>query len=84
MLSEWKANWIWLKGERTQDYVYAHARRAVDIDGNAAGAGARLALIDRTCREQATAISEETEYIELGGRPDFQEEFMMAMMFPDA
>ncbi|RLF31788.1 MAG: hypothetical protein DRN07_06460, partial [Thermoplasmata archaeon] len=51
--------------------------------GNAAGAGARLALISRRCREEATAISEKTEYIELGGRPDFQEQFALAMMFPE-
>jgi len=51
--------------------------------GNAAGAGARMALIARECREEAERISTQTEYIELGGRPDFQQEFMMAMMFPE-
>jgi hypothetical protein len=29
----WKANWIWLKGERKQDYAYAHARRTFEIKG---------------------------------------------------
>ena len=49
--------------------------------GNAAGAGARMALISKECREEAAWISRNTEYIELGGRPDFQQEFMAAMLF---
>jgi uncharacterized 2Fe-2S/4Fe-4S cluster protein (DUF4445 family) len=51
--------------------------------GNAAGAGARMALVARECRREATRISEQVRYVELGGRPDFQEEFMTAMMFPE-
>jgi len=51
--------------------------------GNAAGAGARMALISKECREEAAWISRNTEYIELGGRPDFQQEFMAAMLFPE-
>ncbi len=51
--------------------------------GNAAGAGSRMALVARECRTEATRISREVRYVELGGRPDFQEEFMMAMMFPE-
>ena len=51
--------------------------------GNAAGAGSRMVLVAKECREEATRISKEVRYIELGGRPDFQEEFMMAMMFPE-
>lgn len=52
--------------------------------GNAAGAGARMALMSRRCKEQANVISERVEYLELGGRPDFQEAFAEAMMFPEA
>jgi len=51
--------------------------------GNAAGAGARLALISRECREQAEEISRRTEYVELAGRADFQMEFAEAMLFPE-
>ncbi|MEW6357715.1 MAG: ASKHA domain-containing protein [Planctomycetota bacterium] len=51
--------------------------------GNAAGAGSRMALVAKGCRREAERISAETEYIELGGRPDFQNEFMMAMMYPE-
>jgi hypothetical protein len=30
---KWHADWIWLPGERRQDYVYAHARREFDARG---------------------------------------------------
>ena len=52
--------------------------------GNAAGAGARMALQSRRCKDTAEEISERTEYLELAGRADFQDEFMSAMMFPEA
>ena len=52
--------------------------------GNAAGAGARMALLSRRCKEAADRISERTEYLELAGRPDFQDEFMSAMLFPES
>jgi uncharacterized 2Fe-2S/4Fe-4S cluster protein (DUF4445 family) len=52
--------------------------------GNAAGAGARMALQSRRCKEEANRISDVTEYLELAGRADFQQEFTNAMMFPEA
>ena len=52
--------------------------------GNAAGAGARMALQSRRCKEEANRISDCTEYLELAGRADFQQEFTNAMMFPEA
>ncbi len=51
--------------------------------GNAAGAGAKMALVGKQRRVEAERISRETHYIELGGRADFQQEFMMAMLFPE-
>ena len=51
--------------------------------GNAAGAGARMALISKRCKEEANRISEKTEYLELAGRPDFQMEFTSGMLFGD-
>jgi len=51
--------------------------------GNAAGAGARLALVSRACRDEAERISRHVKYIELAGRPDFQIFFGEAMMFPE-
>ena len=52
--------------------------------GNAAGAGARMALLSRRCKTTANRISERAEYLELAGRADFQDEFMSGMMFPEA
>jgi len=52
--------------------------------GNAAGAGARMALLSRKCKHTADRISRGAEYLELAGRADFQEEFMSAMMFPES
>jgi len=51
--------------------------------GNAACTGARMALLSRDCREEADRISRETEFLELGGRPEFQIQFAEAMMFPE-
>ena len=50
--------------------------------GNAAGTGAKMVLAARELRAEAERISREVEYIELAGRPDFQEAFMTAMLFP--
>jgi uncharacterized 2Fe-2S/4Fe-4S cluster protein (DUF4445 family) len=50
--------------------------------GNAAGTGAKMVLAARELRMEAERISGEVEYIELGGRPDFQQEFMESMLFP--
>lgn len=59
-------------------------RERVLFIGNAAGAGARMALMSRRCKEEANAISDRAEYVELAGRPDFQDAFAEAMMFPEA
>jgi len=50
--------------------------------GNAAGAGAKLALLSRQARQEAQEIAEKTEHVELGGRPAFQNAFADAMGFP--
>ncbi|NQT20592.1 MAG: DUF4445 domain-containing protein [Planctomycetes bacterium] len=50
--------------------------------GNAAATGARMVLAARELRAEAEKISKEVEYIELAGRPDFQQEFMSSMLFP--
>ena len=49
--------------------------------GNAAGSGARLALLSSAARAEATRILERVEYLELSGRPDFQDAFAEAMLF---
>ena len=49
--------------------------------GNAAGSGARMALVSRESREETRQILAHTEYLELSGRPDFQSAFSEAMLF---
>jgi uncharacterized 2Fe-2S/4Fe-4S cluster protein (DUF4445 family) len=50
--------------------------------GNAAGDGARQALLNRTERDRADRLARSMEYIELTLHPRFQREFAMAMYFP--
>jgi uncharacterized 2Fe-2S/4Fe-4S cluster protein (DUF4445 family) len=50
--------------------------------GNAAGDGARIALLNRDKREEADRIAREVEYIELTVYPEFTMEFAEAMAFP--
>jgi len=50
--------------------------------GNAAGAGARMLLASKNCRAEAERISTNVRYVELAGRPDFQQAFMTSMLFP--
>jgi len=52
--------------------------------GNAAGDGARIALLNRDKRAEAGEIARKVEYIELTVEADFQKEFMEAMHFPHA
>jgi uncharacterized 2Fe-2S/4Fe-4S cluster protein (DUF4445 family) len=47
--------------------------------GNAAGAGARMALLSLEQRERARRIARRIEYVELTSEPDFQSEFARAL-----
>jgi len=49
--------------------------------GNAAGEGAKLALISLDARRDADEIAERIEYVELTTDPGFQERFADALMF---
>ncbi len=49
--------------------------------GNAAGSGARMALLSRGSLREASAVFQHAECLELSGRPDFQAEFAEAMIF---
>ena len=51
--------------------------------GNAAGVGARLALLSRKERAVAERIGQGTEHIRLSGLGAFQRAFVHAMRFPD-
>jgi len=50
--------------------------------GNAAGIGAKLALVSRGCRERAEEIARRVEYVELTTHPRFVEAYMAALMLP--
>jgi uncharacterized 2Fe-2S/4Fe-4S cluster protein (DUF4445 family) len=50
--------------------------------GNAAGEGARLALLSLDKRKEASEIAGKIEYLELTLMPDFTEQFAQAMYIP--
>jgi len=50
--------------------------------GNAAGDGARIALLNVDKRKEADEIARKVEYIELTIEPDFEAQFAQAMYFP--
>ena len=50
--------------------------------GNAAGEGARLALLSRAKRREAEDIARRVEYVELTADPGFEEAFVRATQFP--
>lgn len=50
--------------------------------GNAAGDGARIALLNAKKREEANHYARQVEYVELTLEPDFDREFMNAMYIP--
>jgi len=58
---------------------FPHAR-IVPV-GNAAGSGARMALLSRDVLGEAFRLVKQVEYLELSGRPDFQDQFAEAMVF---
>lgn len=56
--------------------------QSVAIVGNAAGAGAILALFEQGVAASAQRICAQTEVLELAEQPDFQETFISALAFP--
>lgn len=50
--------------------------------GNAAGAGARLLLLDARARERAERAAAAATHLELAGRADYQDAFVDALPFP--
>jgi uncharacterized 2Fe-2S/4Fe-4S cluster protein (DUF4445 family) len=56
--------------------------KRVNAVGNAAGEGARMALLNREKRREAEEIAKKVNYLELTIEPDFQKEFIEAMPIP--
>lgn len=52
--------------------------------GNAAGDGARMLLLDRNKRDEATWVARWVTYIETAVEPGFQDEFVAALDIPNA
>jgi uncharacterized 2Fe-2S/4Fe-4S cluster protein (DUF4445 family) len=52
--------------------------------GNAAGDGARIALLNRQRRAEASALARRVRYVETAVDPEFQEEFVAALHLPHA
>jgi len=52
--------------------------------GNAAGTGARMALLSKKARKTAWKIRNMVKYVELAVDPDFHEEYISALFFPHA
>lgn len=50
--------------------------------GNAASEGGRLALVSSEERCLCDELARKSEYIELSSRPDFQDEYVMSLYFP--
>jgi uncharacterized 2Fe-2S/4Fe-4S cluster protein (DUF4445 family) len=55
----------------------------IDVVGNAAGAGAILALFDENILTRANALTRATRVLDLSTHPDFQEIFINSLAFPD-
>ncbi len=52
--------------------------------GNAAGDGARMALLNMAKRKEADVMARQVEYVELAVEPDFNNAFTKALIFPHA
>ncbi|MGH6947288.1 MAG: ASKHA domain-containing protein [Kiloniellales bacterium] len=56
----------------------------VSAAGNAAGTGARIALLNQSARDEIERIVKQVEKVETAVEPRFQEHFVGAMAFPHA
>lgn len=63
--------------------IPAELRRKIRPVGNAAGAGARLALTDARAWTEAETLARTTEFLELATLPEFQDEFVEQLNFED-
>jgi len=53
----------------------------IDVVGNAAGAGAVLALLEESCFERARTIARTVQVLDLSTHPDFQNTFINSLSF---
>jgi len=50
--------------------------------GNAAGSGAKIALLNENAREEARQLARRIKFVELAARPEFQDRFVNALYIP--
>jgi uncharacterized 2Fe-2S/4Fe-4S cluster protein (DUF4445 family) len=55
---------------------------SIEQVGNAAGMGARMALISKTSRREIQELRDMIQYVELATDPEYQKAYLGAMMFP--
>jgi uncharacterized 2Fe-2S/4Fe-4S cluster protein (DUF4445 family) len=60
--------------------VFKNAR--ITQVGNAAGTGAKMALLSTRALNEALGIARRITYVELAKIPDFQQQFMQGMFLP--
>ena len=63
--------------------IPAELRRRIRPVGNAAGAGAKLALTDANAWAEADTLARTTEFLELATLPEFQDEFVEQLNFEE-
>lgn len=63
--------------------IPAELRRRIVPVGNAAGEGAKLSLMDISAWRSGKALAETTEFLELATLPQFQDEFVDQLGFPE-
>jgi uncharacterized 2Fe-2S/4Fe-4S cluster protein (DUF4445 family) len=76
-------NYLRKTSARSIGLVPAIDPERVRFVGNAAGIGARLALVDQNVRARARAIASGAEYVELASQADYQRLFMHSLAFPE-
>jgi uncharacterized 2Fe-2S/4Fe-4S cluster protein (DUF4445 family) len=55
----------------------------IRLVGNAAGVGARLALVDHDVLRRGRELAARAEYVDLATHPGYQDAFMAALAFPE-
>ena len=74
-------NYIRKESARSIGLLPGLALEKITSIGNAAGRGARMALVSKSERERAFALPGLVEHVELSARPDFQDAFVKALSF---
>jgi uncharacterized 2Fe-2S/4Fe-4S cluster protein (DUF4445 family) len=54
---------------------------SIEVVGNAAGAGAILALFDDDCVSRSKTLAQTTRVVDLAAHPDFQNTFIQSLSF---